>query len=200
MPLPFTTSRAERGAALAALAAALLAAGCQPVFRDQPYYRAQEPSRLFADSASVRPEVPGTVAQNLPDHDAVFYTGMEGGKPAERFPEPVTAALVARGRDRFNVFCAPCHDERGTGRGMVVRRGFPPPPSYHTARLRNAPPGHFFDVITHGFGMMYSYGDRVPPADRWAIIAYIRALQLSDHVPLAALRPGERDSLGEARR
>ncbi len=185
--------------ALAAAAAALLASACQPGFRDQPYYRAHDASALFPDGNSARPRVEGTVAQGELDLDSARVAGVEHGRPVTEFPVPVTAELLARGRERYDIFCSPCHDRRGTGHGMVVQRGFPPPPSYHSQRLRNAPPGHFFDVISHGFGMMKDYGDRIPPADRWAIVAYIRALQLSDRVDLARLDPAVRDSLLGAR-
>jgi mono/diheme cytochrome c family protein len=110
-------------------------------------------------------------------------------------PPPLTEALVERGRQRFNIFCAPCHGAAGYGDGMVVQRGFPAPPSYHIPRLRDVPVQHFYDVITRGYGVMFSYADRVPPADRWAIAAYIRALQTSQNMPVAALAPDERKEL-----
>lgn len=110
-------------------------------------------------------------------------------------PPPVTLALIERGRERFHIFCTPCHSELGDGRGMVVQRGFPSPPSYHTDRLRAAPPQHFYDVITNGYGVMYSYAQRIPPDDRWAIVAYIRALQLSQRATLADVTPQQKASL-----
>ncbi len=110
-------------------------------------------------------------------------------------PPPRTLALLRRGREAFEIFCAPCHGPDGDGRGIIVRRGFPAPPSYHEPRLRDAPDGHFFDVITNGYGVMYDYANRVGPDDRWAIIAYIRALQLSRHATLADVPPAERDRL-----
>jgi mono/diheme cytochrome c family protein len=111
----------------------------------------------------------------------------------------LTPELLARGRERFDVMCAECHDRTGSGNGMVVQRGFPQPPSYHVPRLRNAPIGHFYDVITNGYGVMYSYATRVEPEDRWAIAAYIRALQLSHHSTLSDVPPDERGTLGAAR-
>lgn len=108
---------------------------------------------------------------------------------------PVTLALIERGKTRFHIFCTPCHSELGDGHGMVVQRGFPAPPSYELARLRTAPPQHFYDVITNGHGAMYSYAQRIPPADRWAIVAYIRALQLSQHATLSDLTPAEKAML-----
>ena len=110
-------------------------------------------------------------------------------------PPPVTLALLQRGQERFHIYCTPCHSELGDGHGMVVQRGFPPPPSYHIARLRDAPVRHFFDVITHGYGAMYSFANRVQPPDRWAIAAYIRALQRSQDATLAELRADQRKAL-----
>src|SRR6185312_14393767 len=114
---------------------------------------------------------------------------------AQANPYPVTASLLARGRQRFDIYCAPCHGALGDGDGYIVRRGFPSPPSYHIARLRNAPDRYFVDVMTNGYGLMYSYADRVSPADRWAIVAYIRALQASQHAAVAALSPAEKANL-----
>jgi hypothetical protein len=113
----------------------------------------------------------------------------------ETFPFPITRQVLERGRDRYNIYCTPCHDYTGSGRGMIVQRGFPPPPSYPIERLRQAPVGHFFDVITNGYGAMYSYKARIPPADRWAIVAYIRALQMSQHATLEDVPPEERAKL-----
>jgi mono/diheme cytochrome c family protein len=114
-------------------------------------------------------------------------------KPTE--VAPVTLALLERGQERFRIYCTPCHSELGDGRGMIVQRGFPPPPSYHTERLRQAPVQHFYDVITNGHGVMYSYAERVQPADRWAIAAYIRALQRSQNAKIADVPAGERGAL-----
>lgn len=136
-----------------------------------------EESPMLPGRSSAEPLVPGTVARGAPPADATLVTGLSGGKLATRFPFPVTEAVVKRGQDRFNVYCAPCHGRLGDGQGMIVKRGFPPPPDYAIARLRKAPVGHFYDVITNGYGAMYSYASRVPPKDRWAIAAYIRALQ-----------------------
>lgn len=110
-------------------------------------------------------------------------------------PPPLTLALIQRGQQRFRIYCTPCHSELGDGNGMIVQRGFPHPPSYHEPPLVNAPTQHFFDVITHGYGVMYAFGDRIAPEDRWAIAAYVRALQLSQHVPVADLTPAERGAL-----
>jgi mono/diheme cytochrome c family protein len=119
-----------------------------------------------------------------------------------KIPMPITQALLARGRERYNIYCSPCHDFTGRGNGMIVQRGFLPPPSYHTDRLRDAPDSHFFDVISQGYGAMYSYGDRVSVSDRWAIVAYIRALQLSQNFPIQSatklLKPEELKKLQES--
>lgn len=155
--------------------------GCFPDMADQPKYEPFEVSDFFADGQTSRPAVAGTVARGQLRSDEHFYTGKVGGKLATTIPLPVTDELLARGRERFEIFCSPCHDRVGTGRGTVVRRGFPQPPSYHSDRLRSVEVGHFFDVMTNGFGRMSDYAAQVPPEDRWAIAAYIRALQLSQH-------------------
>jgi mono/diheme cytochrome c family protein len=157
--------------------------GCDNMY-DQPKYKPLQPSPFFADGRSSRTPVPDTVARGEARIDRHFYQGKVNGKVAETLPFPVTPEVLARGRERFNIFCSVCHGRLGDGQGMVVQRGFPPPPSYHIARLREAPIGYFFDVMTNGFGVMYSYADRVPVKDRWAIAAYIRALQLSQNASL----------------
>lgn len=124
-----------------------------------------------------------------------MYAGTINGQTANVFPFPITAQDLARGQQRYNIYCSPCHGYDGSGRGMIVLRGFQQPPSYHTDRLRNAPVGHFFDVITNGFGNMYSYASRVSPDDRWRIAAYIRALQLSQHASVADVPQNQRASL-----
>lgn len=173
--------RAGRPLAVAGLL--LILAGCRQDMHDQPRLEPLEASVFFADGRGARPVIPGTVARGE-EHlraDELFYTGKVNGRYAEEFPEPVTLAMLRRGQERYNIFCAPCHSQVGDGLGMIVQRGLRPPPSFHEERLRAAPPGYFFDVITNGFGVMYSYGDRIKPADRWAIAAYIRALQLSQN-------------------
>ena len=146
---------------------------------DAPRYDPLEKSAFFTDGQSARPLVANTVARGLLREDRHFYEGVVDGKPAETFPMPVTAEVMARGQERFNVFCSPCHGRTGEGDGMIVQRGFRKPPSFHEDRLRNAPVGYFFDVMTHGFGAMQDYSAQVPVADRWAIAAYVRALQFS---------------------
>ena len=136
---------------------------------------------VFEDGSGARPIPANTVARGHLNEDEAFFTGMSGDKLVASIPVTVTREFLARGRERFEIYCAVCHGRTGAGDGMIVQRGFPRPPSYHEERLRTAPPGHFFDVITQGYGVMYSYAGRVEPRDRWAIVAYIRALQLSEH-------------------
>jgi mono/diheme cytochrome c family protein len=127
--------------------------------------------------SSARPLVPGTVARGQAAPDDPVMTGRQGPNLLTTFPIPITPAALARGQERFNIYCSPCHGRTGNAEGPIVKRGFPPPPDYAIRRLRDAPVGHFFDVITNGYGVMYSYAARVQPADRWAIAAYIRVLQ-----------------------
>lgn len=156
-----------------------------------------EPSPVFADDRSSRPVVADTVSQDAPVVLAAFDTGLAAnGKLTDTLPVPLTKELLDRGQQRYTIYCSPCHGLTGDGNGMIVQRGFTKPPSYHTDRLRNAPIGHFFDVITHGYGVMYSYNDRVTPADRWAIAAYIRALQRSQNAMPADAPPDAQQQLG----
>ncbi len=181
-------------------AAVLLAgvlAGCRLDMHVQPKYVPEEPTGFFADGRSERPVVPGTVARGHLQLDELLYTGKENGVPSNRFPFPITRADLERGRERFNIYCTPCHDYEGNGNGMIVQRGLSHPPSYNVDRLRNEPVGHFVDVMTNGFGAMYSYASRVSPADRWRIAAYIRALQLSQHASLQDVPPNERAKLSD---
>ena len=146
---------------------------------DAPRYEPLEASSFFADGHSARPVVANTVARGQLREDEHLYTGKIGGQLAAEFPMPVTSDVMARGQERFNVFCAPCHGRTGDGTGMIVQRGFRQPPSYYEDRLVNAPVGYLYDVMTNGFGAMQDYAAQVPVSDRWAIAAYIRALQLS---------------------
>jgi len=165
------------------LLALLALTGCSRLdMQDQPKYKPQRPSDFFADGRSGRPEVEGTIARGSLDEDTALYAGKdEKGNDVEAFPIPVDKALILRGQQRFEIYCAPCHGRIGNGLGMIVRRGFKQPPSYHIDRLRNAPVGHYFDVITNGYGAMLNYAAQVQVRDRWAIIAYIRALQYSEN-------------------
>lgn len=182
---------------VAAGLAMLVAAGCRLDMHIQPKYLPEKPTAFFSDGRSERPEVPGTVARGHVHIDKLMYEGTINGKTANVFPFPITDKDLQRGQQRYNIYCSPCHGYDGSGRGIIVLRGFQQPPSYHTDRLRKAPVGHFFDVITNGFGNMYSYASRVSPDDRWRIAAYIRVLQLSEHAPVADVPPNERASLEE---
>jgi mono/diheme cytochrome c family protein len=178
-----------------ALAMLALAAGCRQDMHDQPKYKPLRSSDFFPDGRSARAPVPGTVARGQLRQDAVFYTGKVGGQLATEFPMPVTRALLERGQERYNIYCAPCHARTGDGFGVVVQRGYRRPASFHDPRLRAAPPGYYFDAITRGFGAMSDYSAQLSPADRWAIAAYIRALQLSQHAKLEDLPPVQRERL-----
>lgn len=175
----------------------MVLAGCRLDMHIQPKYLPYDPTNFFGDGRSERPPVPGTVARGQLRLDELFYTGKVNGMVVTEFPFLITRADLERGRERFNIYCTPCHDYTGSGNGMIVQRGFPHPPSYHIDRLRNAPVGHFYDVITNGFGSMYSYAARVEPTDRWRIAAYIRALQLSQHGTLQDVPEAERQKLTE---
>jgi len=176
-----------RGSAMVmALAVILAGSGCRQDMHDQPKYQPHEASAFFADGRASRPLVDGTVARGHLDEDALFHTGRDAeGGFGEVFPFRVGHADVERGRERYDIYCSPCHDRVGNGNGMIVQRGFNAPTSLHEQRLRDAPPGYFFHVITEGFGVMQGYAAQVPPRDRWAIAAYIRALQLSQNTVLA---------------
>lgn len=174
---------------------ASILAGCRLDMHLQPKYKPYSPTSFFDDGRSERQPAPGTVARGHLHSDELLYTGKESGVLSDRFPFPITRADLERGRERYNIYCSPCHDYTGSGRGMIVQRGFEGPPSYHIDRLRQAPAGHFVDVITNGFGAMYSYSARVEPADRWRITAYIRALQLSQHAALEDVPASERQKL-----
>jgi Cytochrome C oxidase, cbb3-type, subunit III len=174
--------------ALAAVAAVGVSA-CRQDMHDQPKLEPLEGSDFFSDRRASRPSVDGTVARGELREDVFLYTGFNNGELATEFPFPVTRDVVERGQHRFNIYCSPCHGLIGDGLGAVVQRGFQRPPSYHIERLRAAPVGHFYNVITHGKGRMYSFNDRIPPDDRWAIASYIRALQLSRQVDVNDLPP-----------
>ncbi len=186
-----------RHVAIAVVSIAVLT-GCREDMQNGPRYRTFQKSTFFADGLSARPQIPGTVAQEQLDSDELLNTGKINGQLADVFPFPVTKEVIRRGQERFNIYCTPCHGMLGDGEGMIVQRGFRKPPSYHIDRLRSAPVGHFFDVISNGFGAMTDYGTRVAPRDRWAIIAYIRALQLSRNVRVSEIPPEARARLGES--
>ena len=162
---------------------------------DQPKYTAYKPSDFFPDGRSARPLVEGTIAQGQLNDDELLYDGRADGQPATVFPFAIDAAVMQRGRERYNIYCTPCHGLTGDGDGMVVQRGYRRPSSFHVDRLRQAPPGHLFDVMTNGFGAMPDYAAQIPVRDRWAITAYIRALQLSQYATVAELSPEARGQL-----
>ena len=177
-----------RGRAARLLSAAVLVlvlTGCRQDMHDQPKYIPLRESAFFSDTQSARPLVAGTVARGHLNDDPLLYTGKQGNADATVFPFAVTEQVMTRGQERFNIFCSPCHGRTGLGDGMVVRRGYRRPPSFADDRLRQAPVGHFFDVMSNGFGVMSSYAPQVPVEDRWAIAAYIRALQLSRRATVA---------------
>jgi mono/diheme cytochrome c family protein len=178
----------------------LVLPGCRSEMYDQPRFEPYEATEFFDDGTSARPLVAGTVPRRDPreqgkSSDELFTTGKKAGQLADSLPFPVDSALLDRGQDRYRIFCTPCHGELGDGRGMIVQRGFNPPPSYHSEELRKKPVGHYFDVMTRGFGTMYSYASRISARDRWAIAAYIRALQLSQHATAGDLSPEDRGQL-----
>jgi hypothetical protein len=175
----------------------LLTAGCRQDMHDQPRYEALEASDFFEDGRASRPLVEGTVAQGQLRLDEHLHRGQINGELADALPVPLTRQLLERGQERFEIYCSPCHDRAGSGRGIVVRRGFRRPSSFHIDRLREAPIGYFFDVITNGFGAMMDYAAQVTPSDRWAIAAYIRALQLSQYATLDDVPSEERQRLQE---
>ncbi len=173
------------------LLALLTLAGCRQDMQDQPRFKPLAKSDFYGDLRSARAPVDGTVARGQLHEDAYFYTGKIGNNPGDYMPFAVSDEVLARGRERFNIYCAPCHSQLGDGNGVIVQRGYRRPPSYHIARLRNAPLGYFFDVMTNGFGAMPDYAAQISPRDRWNIVAYIRALQLSENATAADVPAGQ---------
>jgi Cytochrome C oxidase, cbb3-type, subunit III len=193
----------SRIAARAVSAVVLLAAAgaCRQDMFNQPRLKPLAESDFYPDRMSARPPVPDTVARSERITDRALDTGIgEDGRFVSRLPVPLTRALLVRGRERFDIFCSPCHGRVGDGRGMIVQRGLKAPPSYHIDRLRRQPVGYLFDVATNGFGQMSGYRSQVTPDDRWAIVAYIRALQLSQHAGIDAVPAGDRRALEAAGR
>jgi hypothetical protein len=175
----------------------ILSAGCRQDMADQPKYKPLDSSTFFEDSQSARALLPGTVPRGYLREDAHLYTGKSGEDLVETFPFVVTNEILVRGQERYNIYCAPCHSRIGDGRGMIVRRGYKQPSSFHVDRLREAPVGYFFDVITNGFGTMPNYANQISPQDRWTIVAYLRALQLSQHAKLEDVPAEEREKLSK---
>jgi mono/diheme cytochrome c family protein len=181
---------------LGAAALALLAlTACRQDMHTEPRYNSLDESQFFSDHRSARPMVEGTVARGHLRIDEARYTGQIDGEDIDQFPIPIAKADIERGESRFNIYCTPCHGHLGDGNGMVVMRGFRQPPSYYSDRLMNAPVGHFFDVVTNGFGAMPSYASRIQTDDRWRVIAYIRALQLSESATLNDVPADQRQNL-----
>ena len=175
-----TWERTQRAALMACLAGAILSTvGCRQDMHNQPKFYPQRGTSFFADGRSARPQVENTVARNQLHANTYFYTGLVGTKEGDGMPIAVTPDLLARGQEKYNVFCTPCHSRVGNGAGMIVQRGYRPAGNFHTDRLRNAPLGHIYSVIANGYGSMPEYGTQVAAEDRWAIVAYVRALQLS---------------------
>ena len=180
------------------LAGVILLSACRQDMHDQPKYKPLRQSNFFADKRQSRPLLPNTVSRGDLREATEFYTGKTSADAKvdlDYFPMPITREVIERGHQRFDVFCSPCHGRLGNGAGMIVKRGFKAPPSYHIQRLRDAPVGHFYDVVTNGYGSMYNYAAQIPPRDRWAIISYIRVLQLSQNVQGDDLTPEVRAKL-----
>ena len=175
----------------------LFLGACRQKMANQPRYDPLETSDFFADGMSARPRVAETVARGELSTDPFFDTGKINGAVADGFPVPVSRELVDRGQQRFDIYCSECHGRLGDGNGMIPSRGYRRPPSYHIPRLRTAATGHFFDVMTNGFGAMPPYGSMIPPQDRWAIVAYIRALQISQNATVADVPPADRAKLDQ---
>lgn len=181
-----------RAASLACLLAGVtLVSACRQDMHNQPKYKPLRASAFFENGSSARPIIEGTIARGTLQTDESFFTGKNGNVLVTELPFPVTQQVLDRGEERYNIYCTPCHDRTGSGRGMVVQRGYRQPPSYHIDRLRNVEIGHFFDVMTNGFGVMPDYRAQISPRDRWNIAAYIRALQLSQHAAAGDVPGGD---------
>jgi mono/diheme cytochrome c family protein len=177
---------------VAALASSAALSGCRLDMQVQPKQNPLSRSDFFSDQRSERPPVEGTVARGQLHEDTYFYTGRNGSGPGNYMPFPVTKEVLERGRERYNIYCAPCHSLVGDGNGFIPSRGFArKPPSYHIERLQKAPLGYFYDVMTNGFGIMPDYASQVSPQDRWKIVAYIRALQLSQNATRVDVPAGQ---------
>lgn len=196
-PTDRLASAAARVAGLLAIVAVVgLGAACRQDMHQAPRYDPLEKSDFFADGRAARPLVEHTVARGFLRENAAFYTGKDSsGQLLDAVPVPVDKALLERGQDRYNVYCAPCHGRTGDGNGMIVQRGFKQPTSYHTDRLRAQPVGYFYDVVTNGFGAMQDYSAQLTPGDRWAVAAYLRALQFSRTASVADVPAGARGAL-----
>jgi hypothetical protein len=179
------------GVMLLTIALLVICVACRQDMHDQPRFKPLRESDFYADLRSARPPIEGTVARGQLHEDAYFYSGKIGNNPGDYMPFQVTQEVLARGQERYNIYCAPCHSRLGDGNGVIVQRGFRRPPSFHTDRLRKAPLGYFFDVTTNGFGAMPDYASQISPDDRWRIVAYIRALQLSQAATMSDVPEGQ---------
>jgi mono/diheme cytochrome c family protein len=197
--LRVSASRVRLAKHAVVILAACFITACRQDMHDNPRYEPLEQSAFFTDGRSQRPLIANTVARGYLREDEHLYTGKVNGQLATSFPVPVNDTLMLRGQERYNVFCSPCHGRTGLGDGMVVRRGYRAPTSFHDARLRQAPPGYIFDVVTHGFGAMPDYATQIPVADRWAIAAYIKALQLSQNANVNDVPADRRGELDQPR-
>jgi cytochrome c5 len=185
------TSLSHRSGAAVLTLSLLAVVGCRQDMHNQPKFYPQRGTDFFADGRSVRPQVDNTVARGQLHENSYFYTGLQSGAEGNAMPFPVTMDVLARGQEQYNVFCTPCHSRVGNGAGMIVQRGYAQAGNFHTARLQAAPLGHFFNVITNGYGAMPNYAAQVTPEDRWAIVAYIKALQLSQNADETAVVSGQ---------
>ena len=184
--------KTQRVLLVTAFASVALLAGCRQDMHNQPKFYPQRGTDFFADGRSARPQMVGTVARGQLHEDDYFYSGLQNGTEGNMMPFPVTMDVLARGQERYNIYCTPCHSRVGNGAGMIVQRGYAQAGNFHTARLQAAPLGHFFNVITNGYGAMPDYAAQVTVEDRWAIVAYIKALQLSQNADESALASGKR--------
>src|SRR3984957_11740724 len=169
----------------------MFALGCRQDMQDEPKFIPQRGTSFYADGRSVRPQAANTVARNQLHEDGYFSTGLVNGKEGDGMPFPVTMQVLERGQERYNIYCTPCHSRVGNGVGMIVQRGYSKAGNFHTARLQSAPLGHFFNVMTNGYGSMPDYSAQLTPADRWAVVAYIKALQLSQNAEQGDVAAGE---------
>ena len=190
-----STDYADRGLLMVAMLTATLFAGCRQDMHDAPRYEAYEASATFADNRASRVAPAGTVARGWLRDDEALYTGKIDGATVDQFPFAIDATMLARGQQRFNIYCTPCHGKLGDGQGMVVQRGLRQAASYHQDRLRQEKLGYFYDVITNGFGAMQGYADQIPVRDRWLIVAYVRTLQLSQHASVEDVPADRRGAL-----
>jgi hypothetical protein len=185
-----SVQKLKKLATFGAMAATLVLAGCRQDMQDEPKFFPQRGTNFYPDGRSVRPQVENTVARGQLRENAYFYTGLINGKEADGLPFPATLEVLERGQERYNVYCTPCHSRVGNGVGMIVQRGYMKAGNFNTVRLETAPLGHFFHVISNGYGAMPDYASQIVPADRWAIVAYIKALQLSQKATQADVPAG----------